>query len=190
MVTRKRSKRSSNDWDRFGNFKQRGEWVELQFMAKAALHHFAISKPWGDTQSYDVGVECGPNFLRVQVKSTTYRVGAGYLCQFKPNHEKISDYSLEEIDLFAAYVIPEDVWYLIPAVLLLGRRRRTMAMLCPLRPPAKKASYSYERYREAWTLLTRSRAELAQFKPPPPPPSHHGKAASRRVRKASFLQPE
>jgi len=63
-------------------------------MGRAAVHgegraaHFAISKPWGDTQAYDVGIEYGLNFLRVQVKSTTYRMGAGYLCQFKPNHRK------------------------------------------------------------------------------------------------------
>ena len=37
-----------------------------------------------------------------------------------PNHLKKRDYSLDQIDVFAAYVIPEDAWYLIPAVLLLG----------------------------------------------------------------------
>jgi hypothetical protein len=95
-------------WERFTNFKQRGEWVELQFMAQAAQHHFAVSKPWGDTRAYDVGIEHGENFLRVQVKSTTSRSGAGYRCQFMPNHQNKHDYSLNQIDLFAAYVIPED----------------------------------------------------------------------------------
>jgi len=76
------------------------------------------------------------------------------------------------------------VWYLIPAVLLLGRRRRSMAMLCPVVHPAKKASYRYERYREAWSLLTWSRAELAQCNAPPPPPSHHRKPNSRTATKA------
>ena len=190
MSTPKSSKHSRNDWDRFSNFKQRGEWVELLFMAVAALRHFAISKPWGDTQAYDVGVEHRPNFLRVQVKSTTVRSGAGYRCQFMPNHQKKRDYSLKEIDVFAAYVIPEDVWYLIPAVLLLGRHRRHMAMLCPVVPPVKRASYRYECYREAWNLLTMSRAELAQCSVPPSPPSHHRKAGSRRVTKASPLRPD
>jgi hypothetical protein len=162
MSTDKSSNRNNNDWVHFKTFKQRGEWVELQFMAQAARRRFAITRPWGETQSYDVGIEHGANFLRVQVKSTTYRVGAGYLCQFKPNHKNKLDYSLKEIDLFAAYVIPEDAWYLIPAVLLLGKRRRTMAMLCPLSPPAKKACYRYECYREAWGLLTKSRTELAK----------------------------
>ncbi|MGD1081058.1 MAG: group I intron-associated PD-(D/E)XK endonuclease [Candidatus Sulfotelmatobacter sp.] len=176
MSTGKSSRQ--NDWERFSNFKQRGEWVELQFMAQAARRRFAISKPWGETQAYDVGIEYAPNFLRVQVKSTTYRMGAGYLCQFKPNHKKKRDYSLEEIDLFAAYVIPEHVWYLIPAVLLLGTRRRTMATLCPMRPPAKKASYRYECYREAWNLLTRGRTELAQVSDIVP---------SRRAKRRKYL---
>lgn len=147
-------------WERFKSFKQRGEWVELQFMAQAALRCFAVCKPWGDTEAYDIGIDHGPNFLRVQVKSTTYRVGAGYLCQFKPNYRKKHDYTLNQIDLFAAYVIPEDAWYLIPSAMLLGPRRKTMAMLSPVTPPAKKASYRYECYREAWNLLTKSRSEL------------------------------
>jgi len=150
-------------WQRFSNFKQRGEWVELKFMAEAAQRRLAVSKPWGDSRAYDVGIEHAQNFLRVQVKSTTYKVGAGYLCQFKPNHMKKHDYSLQQIDLFAAYVIPEQAWYLIPAALLLGHRRKTMAMLCPIVPPAKKACYRYECYREAWNLLTKSRSELLHF---------------------------
>jgi hypothetical protein len=170
-------------WEQFTSFKQRGEWVELQFMAEAAQRRFAVSKPWGDTQAYDVGVENGVHYLRVQVKSTTMRSGAGYLCQFKPNYRKRHDYSMDQIDVFAAYVIPENAWYLIPAALLLGKRRHAMAMLCPLTKPKKKACYRYECYREAWRLLTKGRAELAQFKSPPPPPTHRRKIGSREGRK-------
>jgi hypothetical protein len=180
MSTGKSSKHTKHGWERFSNFKQRGEWVELQFMAQAARRRFAISKPWGHTRAYDVGIEHALNFLRVQVKSTTVRSGAGYRCQFMPNHKKKRDYSLKEVDLFAAYVIPEDAWYLIPAVSLLGKHRHLMASLFPVVPPAKKASYRYECYREAWNLLTRSRAELTQCKLPPSPPCHHRKAGSMR----------
>ena len=157
------AKSTKHDWDRFTSMKQRGEWVELQFMAAAAKRRFAVSKPWGDTRAYDVGIEHGQNFLRVQVKSTTLRSGAGYRCQFLPNHQKKEDYSLKQIDLFAAYVIPEEAWYLIPAVLLLGKRRLSMAMLSPVVTPAKKACYRYECFRENWNLLTRSRSELLQW---------------------------
>jgi len=149
-------------WEKFRNFKERGEWVELQFMAAAAQRCFVVTKPWGDTQAYDVGIEQEGNYLRVQVKSTTATSGAGYICQFHPNHLKKHDYSLDEIDIFAAYVIPEDAWYLIPAGLLLGKHRKHIAMLCPRVRPKKKASYCYEPYRENWDLLKKSRAELLQ----------------------------
>lgn len=149
-------------WERFKSYKERGEWVELQFMAQAALRGFAVCKPWGDMRAYDVGIEHNPNFLRVQVKSTTFRMGAGYRCQFMPNHLKKQDYNLKEIDLFAAYVIPLDLWYLIPAALLLGPRRITGVSLCPILPPVKKKSYCYEGYKDAWNLLTKSRRELAR----------------------------
>jgi hypothetical protein len=129
-------------WERFKSMKQRGEWVELQFMAQATKRRFAVCKPWGDTRAYDVGIEHGPNFLRVKVKSTSYRTGAGYYCQFLPNHRKKQDYTLQQLDLLAAYVIPVDSWYLIPAALLLRPRRKSGVVLSPVVPPAKKASYA------------------------------------------------
>jgi len=144
----------------FKTFKERGEWVELRFMTAAVEHGFKVSKPWGDCRAYDVGVEHGPNFLRVQVKSTTVRTGTGYFCQFKPNARKKQDYTLAQIDLFAAYVIPVDAWYLIPAVLLLGLERKTAVMLYPV-VPLRKNRYSYEAYKEAWPLLAKSKRALA-----------------------------
>ncbi len=90
-------------WEKFRTFKERGEWVELQFMAAAAQRRFAVSKPWG-TQAYDVGIEHGSNFLRVQVKSTTHRAGGGYRCMFRPRHRATQTYSLNQLDLFAAYL--------------------------------------------------------------------------------------
>jgi len=161
MSTRKSSNRN-NDWVHFKTYKQRGEWVELLFMAMAAQHRFAVSKPWG-IQAYDVGIEHGANFLRVQVKSTTHRSGGGYRCMFRPRHRVTQTYTLNQLDLFAAYVIPEDAWYLIPATLIVGGDHISDIMLCPIGTPVKKASYCYEQYREAWNLLTRSRLELGKY---------------------------
>jgi PD-(D/E)XK endonuclease len=149
----------------FNNFKERGEWVEVRFMAKAMELGFKVSKPWGDTSAYDVGVEHGSNFLRVQVKSTTRRTGTGYLCQFKPNYNKKQDYTLEQIDVFAAYVIPVDAWYLIPATLLLGPTRKQAVMLFPM-ALLKKDRYQFEAYKEAWHLLSKSKRALANRFPP------------------------
>ena len=51
-------------WERFKTYKERGEWVELLFMAAAAGRGFAVCMPWGETKAYDVGIEHGLNFLR------------------------------------------------------------------------------------------------------------------------------
>jgi hypothetical protein len=102
-----------------------------------------------------------PNFLRIQVKSTTCRTGTGYFCQFKPHYLKKQDYTLAQLDLFAAYVIHVEAWYIIPAALLLGAQRKTGLMLYPVEP-LKKDRYSYEAYKEAWPLLYKSRRALVE----------------------------
>jgi len=142
------------------NSKLRGEWVELRFMTRALEHGYNVSRPWGDSAPYDVGVSHGSDILRVQVKSTTVRTGTGYFCQFKPHFLKKQDYTVQQIDLFAAYVIPQDVWYLIPASIILGPQRKTGLMLFPMEP-LKKDRYKYEAYKEAWTILSKSRRALA-----------------------------
>ena len=50
----------------FKTFKERGEWVELQFMAAAALRGFRVLKPWGDSLQYDIGIDHQGRLLRVQ----------------------------------------------------------------------------------------------------------------------------
>ena len=96
-----------------------------------------------------------------RVKSTTCRTGTGYFCQFKPHYLKKQDYTLAQLDLFAAYVIPVEAWYIIPAALLLGAERKTGLMLYPVEP-LKKDRYSYEAYKEAWPLLYKSRRALVE----------------------------
>ena len=147
-------------WRKFRNYKQRGEWVELLFMAQAALHGFIISKPWGDCSAYDVGIELGQLFLRVQVKSTSVRYRAGYLCHFHRSENSRKPYTLDMVDVFAAYVIPEGTWYLIPASVILKPKPKVGVMLHPI-DAQKQQSYKYEHYREAWGLLGKSREELA-----------------------------
>ena len=52
----------------------------------------------------------------------------------------------------AAYVIPEDVWYLIPAVVLLRGKQKKALTLLPVKPRHPER-YKYEGYREAWGLM-------------------------------------
>ena len=130
-------------------------------MAQAAQRRFIVSKPWGDMQAYDVGIEHAQNFLRVQVKSTTSRFRRGLSLHVHAQLPKKRDYSLDQIDLFAAYVIPVDAWYLIPGSPAARPRRTHHGHAKPSsHAPAKKACYRYECYRGAWNLLRKSRLEL------------------------------
>jgi hypothetical protein len=44
-------------WQKFRTFKQRGEWVELEFLAQASLRGYHVLKPWGDSLAYDVSTD-------------------------------------------------------------------------------------------------------------------------------------
>ncbi|MFL6301615.1 MAG: group I intron-associated PD-(D/E)XK endonuclease [Terriglobales bacterium] len=138
--------------------KKRGEWVELQFMARAAHHGLTVSKPWGDTARYDFIVEHGGRFQRVQVKSTTMfatvrpgRTRSAYLCNTVSRGPTVKtpgrSYLATEIDFFAFYIIPEDVWYIVPIADV--RRARFAVYLNPYQRHNK-----YFRFMEAWHLFT------------------------------------
>ena len=136
----------------FRTYKERGEWVELLFMVEAMRRGYKLLKPWGDSQPFDVALFFGSRIVRVQVKSTSYRVSTGYRCQFQTNFHG-RQYTLAQLDFFAGYVLPQKTWYLIPApVLFNGGREPTGPMLFPMQPH-KANTYRYECYREAWPLL-------------------------------------
>jgi hypothetical protein len=135
----------------FRNFKERGEWVEVLFMACALRKLFRVSKPWGDSGTYDVGIELRGRLLRVQVKSTSCRLSNGYQCSCRPN-QKSRPYTRRMVDFFAAYIVPEDVWYIIPASVVFKTKSSDL-MLCPVQKRVRRDGYKYESYREAWKLL-------------------------------------
>ena len=124
--------------------KQRGEWAELRFMARAAEHGLSVSKPWGDSQRYDVTVEHNGRFLRVQVKSTVAKFCDRYVCSIRSSRGQ--HYTRREVDFFAIYVVLEDAWYIMPAAVVVPLKGHFM--LAPRRKGQK-----YERYLEAWDLL-------------------------------------
>jgi PD-(D/E)XK endonuclease len=122
--------------------KQRGEWAEMRFMARAAENGLAVSKPWGEMRPFDFVVGKTGRFISVQVKSTVCEYEAGYDCTVRGGHKA---YPAGSFDFVAAYVVPVDVWYIIPAEAIRGKRS---VMLYPELKTAK-----YEPYREAWHLL-------------------------------------
>jgi hypothetical protein len=85
-------------WGKFSTLKERGEWVELQFMAAVASRGYHVLKPYGDSLAYDVGIDHGGRLMRVQVKSTSVRNGTGYFCQFRRNYLTKHLYTVEDVD--------------------------------------------------------------------------------------------
>jgi hypothetical protein len=124
--------------------KHRGEWTELVFMSRVTERGFNVSKPWGDSTRYDVAIERRGHFLRVQVKSTIARAFGGYVVAIKSS--RCQFYTRHQVDFFAVYVIPEDVWYILPAKIIIILRGHFL--LAPRRQVQK-----YAPYKEAWHLL-------------------------------------
>jgi PD-(D/E)XK endonuclease len=130
------------------SYSLRGEWTEARFMIRACEHGFNVSRPWGGSSRYDFAVELNGQFLRVQVKSTTWKKdGVAYV--FALCGATRRRYTEEEIDFFAVYVIPEDAWYIIPASVVV--RLKSSLRLYPHSTNQRK--HKYECYFEAWHLL-------------------------------------
>ena len=111
-------------------------------MVRAAEHGLQVSKPWGETAHYDFVVESAGQFVRVQVKSTMFRDRGGYSCTVRGCR---GPYIGDVFDFVAAYLIPEDLWYIIPAEMIRGQG--SVAVY----PKLRKSKY--HPYREAWHLL-------------------------------------
>ena len=122
--------------------KLRGEWAELRFMARAAEHGLSITKPCSETSRYDFAVEHDGHFVRVQVKSTMFVDRGGYSCSVRGCS---GPYEGDPFDFLAAYLIPEDLWYIIPAEEIQGQGS------IALYPKLERSKYA--RYKEAWELL-------------------------------------
>jgi hypothetical protein len=163
--------RAQTPFQREQTTKRRGEISELAFALAAARQGFGISRPYGDSERYDIILDSSnispvipnraqgalrnllyssirPRLVRVQVKSSTqlqyglYRVNA---------HRRINGravpYTLAEIDFFAAYVIPEDSWFIFPLTHILGATAVTLS------PKRRRKPHINDPYREAWHLL-------------------------------------
>jgi len=129
--------------------KKRGEWAESVFLARANEEGLPASKPWGDSNRYDCVVGQPRKFVAVQVKCTIAKLesGEGYICSVSSSHKP---YPPGSFDFLAAYVIPEDAWYIIPEKEIRGLKSIS---LCTMGPGSEA---KYEQYREAWGLLRKA----------------------------------
>jgi hypothetical protein len=122
-------------------------------MAKAAELGFKLSRPWGDSATYDVVIELKGRFVRVQVKSTMCKARPKKPHYLRPKgvfvanmrHISIRRYQKSDFDYLAVYIIPKDLWYIIPSAVA---TRRIAIRVAP-----DNKNNQYEPYREAWHLL-------------------------------------
>ena len=128
------------------NPKERGEWAELYFMMMAAGQGMKVSKPFGESGKYDVGVENQKRVLRVQVKSIAYTERNNeYRLNLMCIDSERRRYPAGTVDFLAVLLIPVDVWYILPPEIIATARSLNF------RPRSKREKYG--EYREAWHLL-------------------------------------
>ena len=133
-------------------YKLRGECTELRFMTRALEVGLHVTKPWGDSASYDVIVELEGRFMRVQVKSTSCKLDGWYTCQLHHSHSR--RYEPNSFDFVAFYVIPEDLWYIIPEEDIRGQGCLYVRM-------GRRSKFN--RYKEAWDLLQQPAGEIVDM---------------------------
>ncbi len=130
---------------RLRNRKAKGEWAELVFMAKALTLGLTVCRPYGDNDPFDFLVfRPGQKISRVQVKSSwSIHHGMYTVNTHACNNRR---YRPSEVDFIVVYVVPLDVWYIIPV-------RRLFKPRIYLSPHLRHSRSCFERYREAWHLL-------------------------------------
>jgi len=133
-------------WWRGLTKKRRGEMAEAAFLHKVSMLGFGVSRPWGDSEPYDLIVDSGSSLWRVQVKSASRanKYGGYMFCAHGSRRKK--SYSLKEIDVLVAYIVPEDLWYVLPVRLF--RKAKSLRLYPKSGSPSK-----YNLYREEWQLL-------------------------------------
>jgi PD-(D/E)XK endonuclease len=130
-------------WMNIKNSKDRGAWAELCFAARAMEEALRPARPTGEPSGYDFLVHHkSTRIFRIQVKSTIYKQYRCYHCTIRTQNRI---YKKDSFDFVAAYVIPEDVWYILPEKVVRGM---STVGLCPAMAGAK-----YDAYKEAWHLL-------------------------------------
>tara|TARA_R110002051_G_scaffold98245_2_gene168411 strand:+ start:130 stop:552 length:423 start_codon:yes stop_codon:yes gene_type:complete len=131
------------------NTKRRGSQYEAAFVTQALKRGLDILEPYGDYMPYDVMVQNADGRIqRVQVKGTSARIRGkpGYKIIAAHGNAVKAPINPAAVDVLAAYVEPEDVWYLIP----IGKIDGGVSVYLN---PHSKVNGRYEVWREAWNVF-------------------------------------
>ncbi|MGD1023526.1 MAG: group I intron-associated PD-(D/E)XK endonuclease [Candidatus Sulfotelmatobacter sp.] len=133
--------------------KRMGELSELDFLRKAMGMGMIVSKPWGDSYRYDFVVDTEGRLFRAQVRSTENRFGhRGYAVHASVYvGRKIVGLTAKDIDVIVAYIVSRDIWYVVPVKAFAPRKNLWFY------PDGSKKGAMFEKYREAWWVMTRKK---------------------------------
>ena len=125
-----------------------GELGEVAFLHKAMSLGFVVAKPYGNIRRYDFIVEGGTSLWRVQVKACGSVMNGLYqMCTRRRVHGVALAYAKSDFNFLAAYIIPEDAWFILPAYEVVGHRSLLF------RPTGFQGRDPYMLYRDAWHLF-------------------------------------
>lgn len=137
--------------------KDQGELAELKFYYEAFNRGITVSKPFGDNQKYDFITDNNGRLKRVQVKSvstktktSTKRKKYRPLIAHGRNTKKL--YTKNQVDLICIFIIPEDVFYLVP-IEKVNVIRLTLYPNGNFNKKHHRGAGKYEEFKEAWNLL-------------------------------------
>ena len=130
---------------------QQGDLGEIAFVHKAMSLGYVVAKPYGNIHRYDFIVEGGRTLWRVQVKAcASMSRGLYNVCTRCSSHSHALAYTKSELDFVAAYIMPEEAWFVLPVREVVGR---SSVLLRPLHPKGARRRDPFAQYREAWYLL-------------------------------------
>lgn len=126
-----------------------GEIAEMEFALKAVKRNLCVLRPTSHFSKYDLLVDNGKRFIRIQVKSTSCESGSknceGYSVSVSHGNSKKVKYTKEEIDFYAIYIMPKDVWYFIPVAAV-------DAVKITIMTESTRSKYAV--FKNNWDLLT------------------------------------
>jgi hypothetical protein len=124
-----------------------GDLAEICLLFKAEFLGFIGSRPWTVNAPFDLILWWPPTgrLSLIQVKSTACCVNDFYQVNLWTKHRR---YTPENVDFIAAYIVPHDVWYIVPI-----RAVPPGTLSLSLAPTRRSTRCWTEAYREAWHLL-------------------------------------
>ncbi|MBZ5647953.1 MAG: hypothetical protein LAN37_12105 [Acidobacteriia bacterium] len=135
-----------------------GERAECAFIKAAFDHALIVSKPLWDSAPYDFIVQLrkpsnrrgrgdrGGYLYSIQVKAVSVLTRCGYVLSTRRSLGH--PYRRGDLDYFAGWIMPLDIWYIIPASEVIP------AKAAALYPHKKRSRGKFEKFREAWHLLS------------------------------------